>query len=448
MENLKKIIKAKSEETNDIKEIAGSVYMMALRSAGLLDDEEKALLSKLGISEKDFFLEVTGAVTNNTIVAKIDQCMKELGIIQEVAEPEVETPDGPKATNKAQKLENRINNLIEKFEKETNPIWRQIYTARIAWLNEKFANALKIQQIKEEFAQRRTVKRAENLGKQTTQKIDKTALEVQIAGLKEQINDENKKLQPRFDPESPRFIFKSELARHDNNIESLLAEIESTESGAIIAQKIRDTVAAKKEAGVPDLKNRLGELEKKLAEEKGATIGRKVEEISGMGKLVQEELSLVSTEKKGILTRIADWGKALKSKWDERKKVKDAISAIREDSKEIIENYQEDVDTSVSNKKAQIAELKRQIAELEKGIEADKASVETFRTRVREGAKGDKTVIQQEKAKNQAARASEFRAGLTDIRDTTKVDFTPKAGATPETPSVDENEQEDEEQVL
>lgn len=430
---------------------------MALESGASLNDEDKELLAKLNITEQELYLEVFAYVLSDTINDKITECMKNLGIIKEVetpavetpaepvveapAEPVVETPAEPKATNKAQKLENRINNLIEKLENETNPIRRQLYTARIAWLSDKFANALKIQQIKEEFDRRRTVQKAENLGKQTTQKIGEAALQVQIEDLREQISDEKKKLQPKFDPESPKFIFKSELARYDN-IESLLAEIESTPDGAIIAEKIRATVAAKEAAGVPELESKLGELETKLAGEKSGTIGRRLEEMDSMRKLKDEERSLVSTEKKGLFKRIGDWGKALAEKWNDRKREKDAIKDIKAEGAELVGMYQADVDTLAQENAEKIADLKRQIAELEAQTKAAKASVETFKNN--DIAQGDKRRIDQQRQTSRVARAEKFREDLTNIRENTQVDFKPKAGET-QVASVDKGEQGDDE---
>ena len=108
--------------------------------------------------------------------------------VETTDEPVAETREEPAAPDKATRIENKINGLIQKFEQEKNPIIRQIYSARISWLNEKFANALIMQQIREEFAHRRTVTKAENLGKQTNEKIGRVALEVQIAELKEQLD--------------------------------------------------------------------------------------------------------------------------------------------------------------------------------------------------------------------------------------------------------------------
>lgn len=440
------ILKYYYEKTKDVEEAINETKNLYQRGAHkMLTDEDIEVLRACHQDIKIFEIGALGATINGweELLRTTAQAIK-LGREPEepvVEEPALEETRETTSSDKATRLENKINGLIQKFEQEKNPIIRQIYSARISWLNEKFANALIMQQIREEFAHRRTVTKAQNLGKQTNEKIGRAALEVQIAELKEQISDEKKKFQPRFDPESSRFIFKSELARHQNDLDSLLTEIQGTPDGAIIAQKIKDTVAAKEAAGVPELESRLGELQGKLSEEKGATIGRKVEQIGSMGKLVQEELSLVSTEKKGIFTRIADWGKALKAKWDERKKEKEAIKGIKAEDAELVGLYQKEVNLTVAEKEAQIAELKRQIASLQEGIEADKASVATYKAQVIGGEKGEKRAIDNLMGQRHTERASAFRETLSNLKTNIHVDITPKAGA--ENP-VHENNEHDE----
>lgn len=459
-ENLKKIIQYYLDNDKNMREaqVATSDLISRLNRDVEGNISEKRLLASLGINYEEFIKEIEEIGKFQDRWDKIQEAGREMQqeelrvgepyelAVETTDEPVAETREEPAAPDKATRIENKINGLIQKFEQEKNPIIRQIYSARISWLNEKFANALIMQQIREEFAHRRTVTKAENLGKQTNEKIGRVALEVQIAELKEQISDEKKKFQPRFDPESPRFIFKSELARYQNDLDSLLTEIQGTPDGAIIAQKIRDTVAAKETAGVPELESRLGELQGKLSEEKGATIGRKVEQIGSMGKLVQEELSLVSTEKKGILTRISDWGKALKAKWDERKKEKEAIKGIKAEDAELVGLYQEDVNLTVAEKEAKIAELKRQIASLQEEIKADKASVDTYKAQVIGGEKGEKRAIDNLMGQNHTERASAFRETLSNLRTNTHVDTTPKAGA--ENPGHENNEHDDDEATL
>lgn len=188
-------------------------------------------------------------------------------------------------------LVDKVNNLCELLEAETNPIKKGIYSAQLDFLISRMEKEIDIQTIKEEYIQKRL-----ELKEAYDSKIPT------ITSSKEKaLNDIDKysremKRYSRYDPKSPKFAFKFELENAQGNLTEFQMDLIAQDK-VDLADRIDKAVLSRE-----NYEHAVSELEQ--LEEKGYTLQEDL--MSEQEQNKKEETSLITQRhKKGnIFTRI------------------------------------------------------------------------------------------------------------------------------------------------
>lgn len=222
---------------------------------------------------------------------------------------------------KSEKLEEKINALIEKIENEKDPNKRALYSIKASVILEKINEELELQEAKEKYESERQEKR-ENV------KDEKSDIRNEILRLNIRKNYIKRKIseQSRYDSDSKNFILSGDNDEilNQGGIYQYLNNVLRT-SGKLEQMDVADKIEQ-----VENLKSELAQVEKDLQsksnELKGIQMESQNDEISAKVK----QTALVVKSKVNIFTKMRNFFKIVKdnvkSAWQERKKLNEIKS--------------------------------------------------------------------------------------------------------------------------
>ncbi len=251
---------------------------------------------------------------------------------------------------KDEKLLNKVVDLLDKLNREEDPIKIGIYTAKLSFLEARIDKEVQAAKIKEEYQQK--IEQAKEYYGGVK------------AGLSQQkyeaITDKNEYLtlldkNREFDVESPDFAFQEELESAGNNVEDLISYFRNN-GNDVIADKIEET------AGYREGYKNADELMKSKQQE--------VEEVS---KNLETSVRRKQERQTALITQNAARGnifvrffRAIKEGWKEFRRTK----ALQEEAKWDIEMRGEQLSKHEDNQREQMQdEREQEIAELDEEYE-------------------------------------------------------------------------------
>ena len=256
--------------------------------------------------------------------------------------------------DKAQKLTDKVNKLIEKLENETNIVKRTMYSIKAKMLIEKLNRTIELQEMKELFAQNK-MDRANNLEK------EKWELRSDIISIRLQIAEKEKELAKRkeYDIDSNKFMFGKEEVEKYGGIDEYIELLEGSGKSdqKIVASTIRDVEYIK------------GEIDRLLEEmqAKKDELSNKEDEHKKEDKNEHKELVKAGIKNKiGIFSRISSLFKNVKSSIKESIEERNAKKIILEASEEknavLMDEYNEELRKSQEVFEKEVEKLKEERA--------------------------------------------------------------------------------------
>lgn len=245
---------------------------------------------------------------------------------------------------KSEKLEEKINALIEKIENEKDPNKRALYSIKASVILEKINEELELQEAKEKYESERQEKRENVKDEKSDIRNEIMRLNIRKDYIKRKISE-----QSRYDSDSKNFILSGDNDEilNQGGIYQYLNNVLRT-SGKLEQMDVADKIEQ-----VENLKSELAQVEKDLQsrsnELKGIQMESQNDEISAKVK----QTALVVKSKVNIFTKMRNFFKIVKdnvkSAWQEKKKLNEIKSnnkidmefadEYRQEEKEVEEIY-------------------------------------------------------------------------------------------------------------
>ena len=324
-EDLKNLSKHMLKNNITVQQVYKFVNQNNIDIFGLLEQLQQDDEQTVGI-------DIGGEVMEENNVEEVEKVeqdfVEEVGENQEEITENVSEQEEEKIqlTEKAKKLQEKINLLCDKVEQEKSPLKKHMLTFKIKMLTSKIQKEIDIQNIQAKYNEKR------ELASWSKQNKEEKLLN-QIAGLQTDIDYITRYIKgnEQYDYESDNFLYPKEFVESRGGIQEFSENLKQSDKQATqrVAGKIEKVASAREELNA--LNEQLKEEQKKLSK-------FDVNYDKHINFLNRKEKALIKQEKGNIFSRMGNFFGTMadeaKLYWKERQELNETIKAHKQEMKE------------------------------------------------------------------------------------------------------------------